>query len=90
MASEHFGPTFLLQNLNDFWSAGPGRPSDESNAIVAGCLYMYLAGYLAIWLSGYLGIFLCLVVGSDLVFTLFGLAPLHCQKDQPGYRCFHS
>ena len=33
------------------WSVGPGRPSDQRDAIVAGCLYMYLAGYLAIFLS---------------------------------------
>ena len=44
--------------LSAFWSVGPRRPSDESDAIMAGCLYMYLAGYLGIWLSGHLGIFL--------------------------------
>ena len=34
----------------DSWSVGPRRPSNESDAIVAGCLYMYLAR----WLSGYI------------------------------------
>ena len=53
----HFGisSSFLMERLNTakhlyFWSAGPRRPSDESDAIVAGCLHMYLAG----WLSGYI------------------------------------
>ena len=36
-----------------YWSVGPRRPSDESDAIVAGYLYMYLAGYLAIWVYFY-------------------------------------
>ena len=33
---------------NHIWSVGPRRPSGESDAIVAGCLYLYLAGYLGI------------------------------------------
>ena len=83
------GPTSYMTNRSSCWSAGPRRPSDESDAIVAGCLYMYLAGYLAIWLSGYIFMsrrrflprFQCLVSPP---------LQLPCQKGQPGYRCFDS
>ena len=62
------------------WSVGPRIPSDESDAIVAGCLYMYLAEYL----SGYLGIFLFLVVGFRPRFHSGHLTPpgLSCLKRQ--------
>ena len=35
------------------WSAGPRRPSEESNAIY-GWLPFYVTDWLAIWLSGYI------------------------------------
>ena len=41
------------------WSVGPRRPSDQSDAFVAGFLYMFVSIYLSIYLS----IFLCLVIG---------------------------
>ena len=41
-----------------YWSVGPRKPSDESNTIVAGCLYVtgWLSGWLAGWPSGYISL----------------------------------
>ena len=50
--------------LNINWSVGPRRPSDQSDANVA--LWLYTVP---------IYLYFCLVVGSDLVFTVFGLAP---------------
>ena len=55
-------------------------------------LSIYLSPYLSIYLPIYLSIFLCLVVTFWPRFHTDCLLPLQlpCQKDQPGYRCFHS
>ena len=65
------------------WSAGPRRPSDQSDAFVAGFLYMFVSICLTIFLS------------RRRVPTSFSqslVSPplqLPCQKDQPGHRCFN-
>ena len=63
-----------------YWSVGPRRPSDQSDAFVAGFLYMFL--------SIYLSIFLCLVVGFRPRFHGYHLAPSEdsCSKRQTTYQ----
>ena len=69
-----------------YWSVGPRRPSDQSNAFVAGFLYMFVSIYLSIYIS----------MSRRRVPTSFSqsfISPplqLPCQKDQPGHRCFNS
>ena len=37
--------------VSSYWSVGPIRPSDQSDAIVAGFLYMFLSICLSIYIS---------------------------------------
>ena len=62
-----------------FWSVGPRRPSDQSDAIVAGFLYMFVS------------ILLCLVAGVRPRFHSSHLAPSEgsCLKRQPTLRWPH-
>ena len=62
------------QELSTDWSVGPRRPSDQSNAFVAGFLYMFVSIYLSIYLSICLSVCLSVYLyfyvssqGSDLV-----------------------
>ena len=62
------------------WSVGPRRPSDQSDAFVAGFLYTFV--------SIYLSIFLCLVVGFRPRFHGYHFAPSEgsCLKRQTTYQ----
>ena len=67
-------------SLCHFWLVGPINPSDQSNAIVAGFLYMFL--YLS------LSLYFCLMVGFRPRFHSGYLAPsgLSCLKRQTTLR----
>ena len=68
-----------MPHFHDFyWSVGPRRPSDQSDAIVAGFLYMFVS------------IFLCLVAGFRPRFHSGHLAPSEgtCLKRQTTYQVF--
>ena len=41
----------ITENIH--WSVGPRRPSDQSDAFVAGFLYMFVSIYLSIYLYFY-------------------------------------
>ena len=41
-------PTLELKYVVTNWSVGPRRPSDQSDAIVAGFLNMFLSGYISL------------------------------------------
>ena len=67
----------LVNTCWSYWSVAPRRPSDQSDAIVAGFLYMFVS------------IFLSLVVGFRARFhsSHLALSEGSCLKRQPTLRC---
>ena len=53
------------QELSTDWSVGPRRPSDQSNAFVAGFLYMFVSIYLSIYLSICLSVCLSIYISMS-------------------------
>ena len=47
---EHSSERVVL-HLYSCWSVGPRRPSDQSDAFVAGFLYMFVSSYLYFYVS---------------------------------------
>ena len=65
-----------------YWSAGPRRPFNQSDAIVAGFLYMFVSIYISMSRPRVPISFSQCLVSPTL--------QLPCQKVQPGHRCFDS